>query len=151
MGSNRYDYETGFHLPGALVFALKHIVPTWQAVTPAPPRSAADFAPTKLEDQIACFEKNGMVCFPNCFSGEHLARLQRAWKRVQEPAKARWCAPNHASNARLNPACSRLTVVSLLRVSGTVLLQAGKQRPKGLADIIFRRAHCRIFFRGVAA
>jgi len=49
-----------------------------------------DFAPPTLEEQEACFLWNGFVVLRGVFAGEHLARLQAAWRRRQRPIRAEW-------------------------------------------------------------
>lgn len=62
-------------------------------LSPLPRASAltlADASPPTLEGQQAFFRRWGFVVLPKVFAGDALARLTRAWRRVQRPAGPAW-------------------------------------------------------------
>ena len=59
-------------------------------VKPKPLLSAADCAPSDTDEAAAFFIENGFVCIRQLFSALDLERIQAAWRRAQEPARAMW-------------------------------------------------------------
>ncbi len=59
-------------------------------VKPKPLLSVEDCAPTDPDEAAAFFVENGFVCIQQLFSAPDLQRIQAAWQRAQEPARAMW-------------------------------------------------------------
>ena len=68
----------------ALLQDLLHVV------DPKPSLTVEACAPELPEDARDFFLREGFVCVQNCFTQEHLWRLQEAWRRAQEEPQKLW-------------------------------------------------------------
>ena len=52
------------------------------------------------ESKAAFFVQHGCIVVPRLFEGEHLARLQRVWRKAGEAARVQWEAAKVVQRAR---------------------------------------------------